>query len=180
MRVLHVTLLLAPILLLGALAPPGATTKRADRASQCGATETIVYSCRFRRAVGSVCASKNAIHYRYGPPNRPAIDLVTDRKWSNIRLGTITGGGGGQESIRFTAGRYHYIVFKGVGGQYTDVPGKTWSGIHVSRDGKQVSTQQCPGTATIAGDWTAPIYAAAPESVRGTLDDGDARFQMWF
>lgn len=183
MRALHVTLLLVPFLLSGAVAPPPPVAKRAGGESQCAAAETILYSCRFPRAVGSVCASKTTVHYRYGPANRPAIDLATDGKWSNIHLGTITGGGGGhQDSIRFTAGRYHYIVFKGVGGQYTETPGKTWSGIHVSLDGKDVSTQQCPGTATVAGDWADSIYAAAPAPVRSgqTLEDEDPRFLMWF
>lgn len=183
MRALHVTLLLVPFLLSGAVAPP----LRSQNAPVAKASAP-----RLRRfSIPAASHEQSAVFAHRKPPFIIATDRRTVRRSisrptgngaTSISAPSPVAAGGRQDSIRFTAGRYHYIVFKGVGGQYTETPGKTWSGIHVSLDGKDVSTLQCPGTATVAGDWADSIYAAAPAPVRSgqTLEDEDPRFLMWF
>lgn len=143
------------------------------RASQCRTSEKIVYTCRFGKAVGSVCAGSGKLHYRYGPHGRPAIDIASTGDWSNVRRGFIVGGGGGsQRHLRFTRGDHSYVVFWGVGGQYTQVPGKTWSGIHVSEGKTDLATLRCKRAAWPSDDWE-DLSRSAPE-------EEDPQFEAWF
>jgi hypothetical protein len=142
------------------------------RGTQCRAGETVLYSCRFGRAVGSACLGAPGIHYRFGPPGRPAIDIANDAQWSNVHIGFVIGGGGGHQThIRFTAGRHHYIVFEGQAGQLTDIPGRRWSGIAVlaGDDGRNiVATHECRSRPILAADWhSAPRGSGARDEVAG-------------
>lgn len=142
-------------------------------ASQCRAGEKIVYTCGFGKSVGSICSNSGKLHYRYGPLSKPAIDIASDPKWSNVRRGFIVGGGGGsQRHLRFTRGVHSYVVFWGVGGQYTQVPGKIWSGIHVSEGKTDLATLRCKRAASPSDDWEDLAYDAPEED--------DPQFEMWF
>ena len=64
----------------GASSPSAfATARRAPPPviSHCLRGETILYSGRFTRAVGSVCLAGDRVHYRYGPAGHPEIDVVS-------------------------------------------------------------------------------------------------------
>jgi hypothetical protein len=162
--------------LLTLMAPAAAPVPAAPSpvpASQCRAGEKIVYTCGFGKSVGSICANGGKLHYRYGPAGRPAIDIASDAKWSNVRRGFIVGGGGGsQRHLRFTRDGHSYVVFWGVGGQYTQVPGKTWSGIHVSEGKTDLATLRCKRAASPSDDWEDLAYDAPEED--------DPQFEMWF
>ena len=156
-------------------APAAAPVTAAPRgpASQCRAAEKTVYTCGFGKAVGSVCAGGGKLRYRYGPHGRPAIDIASDRNWSNVRRGGIVGGGGGsQQHLRFTRDDHHYVVFWGVAGQYTQIPGKSWSGIHVSEGSAELATLRCKSAAWPADDWE-----DLADDVPG---DTDPRFETWY
>lgn len=142
-------------------------------ASQCRAGEKIVYTCGFGKSVGSICANGGRLHYRYGPAGRPAIDIASTRDWSNVRRGFIVGGGGGsQRHLRFTRGDHSYVVFWGVAGQYTQSPGSTWSGIHVTEGKTDLATLRCKRAAWPSDDWE-DLASDAPE-------EEDPQFEAWF
>lgn len=142
-------------------------------ASQCRAGEKIVYTCGFGKSVGSICASGGKLHYRYGPAGRPAINIASNGAWSNVRRGFIVGGGGGsQQHLRFIRGDHSYVVFWGVAGQYTQSPGSTWSGIHVSEGKMDLATMRCKRAAQPSDDWE--------DLARDAPEEEDAQFEMWF
>lgn len=142
-------------------------------ASQCRAGEKIVYSCGFGKSVGSICASGGKLHYRYGPAGRPAIDIASNGAWSNVRRGFIVGGGGGsQQHLRFIRGDHSYVVFWGVAGQYTQSPGTTWSGIHVSEGKADLATMRCKRAAWPSDDWE--------DLARDAPEEEDPQFEAWF
>ncbi|WP_423604081.1 hypothetical protein [Sphingomonas sp. MS122] len=176
------TFLLAGLsLVLAAPAAAPLTAAPAAPASQCRAGEKTVYSCRFGKALGSVCAGRGTVSYRFGPAGRPQIDIASDRDWGNVRRGGVVGGGGGsQEYLRFTRGDHHYLVFWGVAGQYTDIPGKHWSGIHVSRSGKDLATLSCKSNAWPAEDWRQLLRASLPRHLEEVPEDTDPQFQAWY
>lgn len=168
------TLLLTGLaLVLAAPAAAPVTAAPAGPVSQCRAAEIVVYTCGFGKSVGSICANGGKLHYRYGPLGKPAIDIASDGKWSNVRRGFIVGGGGGsQRHLRFIRGDHSYVVFWGVGGQYTQVPGATWSGIHVSEGKTDLATLRCKRAASPSNDWE-DLAHDAPE-------EDDPQFEMWF
>jgi len=155
-----------------AVAPLTAAPSSAP-ASQCRAGEKTVYSCSFGKSVGSICANGGKLHYRYGPAGRPAIDIASNGEWSNVRRGFIVGGGGGsQRHLRFIRGDHSYAVFWGVAGQYTQSPGATWSGIHVSEGKTDLTTLRCKRAAWPSDDWE-DLAQDAPE-------EDDSQFEAWF
>lgn len=153
--------------------------------SLCARGETVAYSCNFGRSIGSVCAGQGRVHYRFGLPGSPAMDLANADDWSNVHVGSVVGQGGGlQEHVRFSAGQIHYTVFAGVEGSLADHPGRTYSGIAVSQ-GKSgehsLATLTCKGGAVIAGDWVGMVRAAAPAPVQESLEEErDGPFDAWF
>jgi len=165
-------------------APLGAVPAPAP-ASMCQAGEQVAYSCRFGKSVGSVCVGRGAVHYRFGLPGSPAMDVANAEDWHNVHLGSVRGQGDGwQEHVRFSAGQIHYTVFSGQDGSLSDHPGRTYSGIAVSQ-GKlgehSLATLDCKGGAVMAEDWTGLIAAAAPEQLSGNLqEETDGPFDAWF
>ena len=152
--------------------------------SQCLLGETILYSGRFARAVGSVCLSGDRVHYRYGPPGRPAIDVVSADDWSNVHFGRVTGGGGGyQNHVRFTVGTSNYVVFDGASGNLTDHPGRRWSGIYVGRNDQDGTTLAPRGRPIVAQGWADTLREHAP---RARIEDDsmeevrDGPWDAWF
>ena len=175
-------LVLASLALLPAVpADAPAASVRGRPATQCRPAEVVLYSCRFSRAVGSVCLDGKTVHYRYGPAGRPEIDIAGDDGWTNVHFNTTVGGGGGrQHHVRFTAGRYDYVVYEAVGGGLTEVPGRRWSGINVARDGRDLALLECPGPARLHPDGWDLLFERAPASARDRLLDGDPRFEGWY
>lgn len=139
-------------------------------ASQCRAGESVVYTCTFGKAVGSVCSGGGKLHYRYGAPGKPDIAISSTPDWSNVSRKVVVGGGGGsQPYLRFTRADYSYVVFWGTAGNLTVRPGRLWSGIHVSRGGKDLATLSCRSGAHPVGR----IPDAVPE-------DTDVSFDRWY
>lgn len=148
--------------------------------NQCKTGETAIYSCRFGKSVGSVCASSGAVHYRFGPAGKPSLDIVSDRDWSNVHLGGVIGGGGGSEQhLRFTNGDHDYVVFWGVQGSLHDNPGKKWSGIHVAQGGKQLAQLACRSDAYPPSGWSELLERSLPKHVSEVPVDTDPNFDMW-
>jgi hypothetical protein len=166
---------------LAAPAAPPLTAAPSAPASQCRAGEKPIYSCRFGKSLGSVCAGPGLVSYRFGPPGRPTIDIASDRDWSNVRRGGVTGGGGGsQQHLRFTRAGHHYIVFWGAAGEYTRIPGKHWSGIHVRRGDRELATLACRDGAWPAEDWEQLLRDSLPRHLRTVPEDTDPQFEAWF
>jgi hypothetical protein len=176
------TILLAGLSL--ALAAPAAaplTAAPAPPPSQCRAGEQTLYSCRFGKSLGSVCAGAGKVSYRFGPPGRPQIDIASDPDWSNVRQGGVVGGGGGsQPYLRFTRGDHHYLVFWGVAGRYTEIPGKRWSGIHVAQADKELATLRCKSDAWPAENWEQLLRTSLPRHLREVPDETDPQFEAWY
>lgn len=172
------------LLLTGPLAAPGRAAPAASApASQCRADETVLYSCRFGAALGSVCGGTGTVHYRFGPAGRPAIDLASAPDWGNVHTGRVRGQGGGyQEHVRFTRGDTHYLVFRGEDGSLASRPGRTYSGIAVlggARGERALATLACKGGARIAPGLVDGVMAQAPAGA--ALEElADGPFDAWF
>ena len=154
--------------------------------SHCRTDERILYSCGFARNQGSVCLKAGAIHYRFGPPGRPEIDLASNEDWSNIHIGNVVGQGGGHQShVRFTSGRHHYVVFEGQNGSLADVPGRRYSGIFVAAGedgGEQLANLECSGRAVVPDSFAA-LMNHAPSAIRDreTLwEQQNGPFDAWY
>jgi hypothetical protein len=179
---------LIALALAAALPPAGhaAATRhaRAPTASHCLPGETILYSARFTRAVGSVCLAGDRAHYRFGPPGHPGIDIVSADDWSNVHYGRITGGGGGyQRHVRFTLGNRHYVIFEGAYGNLTAFPGRRWSGIYVGRDDLAGTTIWGFRHPLIAESWIDTLVGHAPLARRNdnSLEEAqDGPWDAWF
>ncbi len=172
----------------GPLAPAAAAPAgRQVAGTQCRADETVLYSCRFGRNVGSVCAARGRLHYRYGPPAQPEIELASTDDWRNVHAGGVVGQGGGHQShVRFSVGQFHYIVFEGVNGSLAETPGQRHSGIYVGAgpDGReQLAYHQCRRRPVLAGGWPETLEAHAPPAVREAgvqVEAPDGPFDGWF
>jgi hypothetical protein len=140
-----------------------ARNPRPTAVTLCLPDETILFSGRFARALGSVCLSAERVHYRYGPPGHSAIDIVSADDWSNVHYGRITGGGGGyQRHVRFTVGNRNYVIFEGEYGNLTAFPGRRWSGIYVGREDLTGATIWGRPHPRIAAGWTDMLVGRAP------------------
>ena len=178
------------IALVLAAAPPAPGHAAAARGagtptrSQCLRSETILYSGRFTRAVGSVCLSGDRVHYRYGPLGHPAIDVVSADDWSNVHYGWITGGGGGyQRHVRFTVGAVSYAIFEGAYGNLTAFPGRRFSGIYVGSSDQVGTARGSLESPFVAPSWTDTLIEHAPLARRN--DDSlrelqDGPWDAWF
>ena len=152
--------------------------------SHCLRGETILYSGRFTRAVGSVCLAGDRVHYRYGPAGHPEIDVVSSEDWSNVHYGWIRGGGGGyQHHVRFTVGTQNYVIFEGAYGNLTAFPGRRFSGLYVgpnNREGTAIDPRGRPFVATL---WIDTLLRHAPRSrIEGEpmLEVQDGPWDGWF
>ncbi|MDP3549800.1 MAG: hypothetical protein Q8R81_05335 [Novosphingobium sp.] len=153
-------------------------------ASQCHVDEAVVYSCRFGRSLGSVCGTAHALHYRFGPAGKPALDLSSEPDWSNVRVGQVRGQGSGgyQEHVRFTNGNTHYIVYRGQNGELADNPGYTYSGISVQagHDGERtLASLSCKGKMMAADSLADAAGVRAPADLDIAEAEGGA-FDGWF
>jgi hypothetical protein len=162
-----------------------AASKPGSAASLCRADEAVVYSCRFGRKLGSVCAGNGQAHYRFGKPGEPEVEIASAPDWSNVRIGMVTGQqGGSQHHIRFTQGDSHYIVFHGVDGQLADRPGRTYSGVVqvLGPEGEwEGNSWDCKRRAAIHPDFEDTVAALAPEALRGSLIETEgSAFDGWF
>ncbi|MES2987468.1 MAG: hypothetical protein V4808_06160 [Pseudomonadota bacterium] len=176
----HFILATACVLIAAPSLPPVLAAPAPKPVSQCKNGETALYSCRFGKSVGSVCASSGAVHYRFGPAGKPNLDIASNSDWSNVHLGGVIGGGGGSEQhLRFTNGDHDYVVFWGVQGSLHDNPGKKWSGIHVAQGAKQVSQLACKSNTYPSSEWRELLEASLPENVSEVPEDKDPRFDMW-
>lgn len=167
-----------------ASAPLASALSAGGPESQCRVGEEVIYSCRFGKSVGSLCGSAGAVHYRYGPPGQPSLDLANAADWGNVHVGTVRGQGSGgyQEHIRFSNGQTHYIVFSGMDGSLADRPGRTYSGIAVQSGPKGERTLAelaCAGGARIAGSLVDAVNERAPANA-DLSEETDGPFDAWF
>jgi hypothetical protein len=174
-------LALLPLTLIGA-APAAAPLLPIPAGTQCLAGERVLYSCRFGKAVGSVCMSAKTVSYRFGPPGHPAIDIRNTADWSNIHVGSAYGGMISQQTVRFTSKGYDYIVYDSEGGQYSDIPGKRFSGIAVMHGKADVANLECHGGAIGREDWPGEVAdrANAVLGKYGSVAEDDPRLDDYF
>ena len=190
MRAPHAIISGAVLMMTAACAPAASRVDDAARgaaATHCNEREAVLYSCRFGPAIGSVCAADGAIRYRYGPPGNPELELAGADDWSNVRIGMVTGQGGGHQShVRFTSGDRHYIVYEGEDGTLADTPGRRYSGIYVGDGadaGREVANRQCRGNSVLLGNWIGMAHDHAPPALResGVLHEEEGGpFDAWF
>jgi|GEM_PF-6231789 len=102
-------------------------------ANHCLPSETVIYTCALQRKVASVCADATRISYRYGTLGSPELTISSDGRDDRVHVGAVVGGGsgGGATNLRFTSGRYNYVVHSAMLGPLTEAPGKVISGVTV-------------------------------------------------
>lgn len=166
------------------LSAPAGSTHAPRAITQCHPDETVIYSCRFGKSLGSICGSAHSVHYRFGPAGKPALDLANKPDWSNVHVGYVRGQGAGgyQEHIRFTNGDTHYIVYRGQNGELADDPGHTYSGIAVlagQDGGLTLATLSCAANAVISGSMNEDVSLRAPDDLDISEIEGGP-FDGWF
>jgi hypothetical protein len=103
----------------------------------------VLYSCNLSGKVVSICADPATVSYRFGALGNPELQIRSSPA-DKAHVGSISGGGGGyQDSLRFTHDGYDYIVYSASGGALTDVAGKEWSGVAVKSAGRDVAKLRC-------------------------------------
>lgn len=167
------------------LSAPAGSTPAPKTTTQCRADETVIYSCRFGKSVGSICGTEHGVHYRFGPAGRPALDLANKPDWSNVHIGYVRGQGAGgyQEHIRFTNGDTHYIVYRGQNGELADDPGHTYSGISVQAGqdgGRTLATLGCTANVLVSGSMTEDVSLRAPDGGLDIAEIEGGPFDGWF
>lgn len=165
-----------------ALAPAAPVRPTVAQQGHCRAGETVVYSCRFGRATGSVCVVPGRISYRFGPLGEaPELDITSTPGWDNVHIGKITGGGGGfQNHLRFSARGHDYIVFEAVNGSLTISPGHRRSGISVWRGETEFPPRACPlQTGGTTGTFE-NVWKFVPTASKPTVVESQSRFEAWF
>ncbi|OYU33126.1 hypothetical protein [Novosphingobium sp. PASSN1] len=174
MRAIAAALSVAALLATAGSAAKPARAGRAAHvtaASHCAGGERVVYSCQFGRRIGSVCLGGKALHYRFGPPGHPAIDVASDAAWSNIhRGGNRSQGGLNQATIRFTNGTTHYVVHAGETGSLNENPGKRISGLVVLQGAsgeREVANLSCRAASGFNGQALDALDKAAPRGWDG-------------
>ncbi len=190
MRARHAITSAAALIMTAACAPAvsgAGDAARGAAATHCNEREVVLYSCRFGPAIGSVCASEGAIRYRYGPPGEPEIELAGADDWSNVRIGSVVGQGGGHQShVRFTSGDRHYIIYEGENGTLAERPGVRHSGVYIGSGadaGNEVAHHQCRGSPVLLGNWRDMVQDHAPPALleAGILEEEPGGpFDAWF
>ena len=176
MRVLAAALGVAALLITSASAARPARLAHPARASLCSGGEHVVYSCRFGTKLGSVCLGKTSLHYRFGPPGHPSINLASAPDWSNIHTGGNRSQGGlNQDSIRFTNGTTHYVVHSDETGALNENPGRSSSGIEVLQGAsgeRQLASLSCKARTRFSWKPFGDISQSAPDTWDGAETSG--------
>jgi hypothetical protein len=148
--------LIAPALLAIAWIPSASA-----QSSFCAAGETTIFACRTGARMVSVCASKDALQYRFGKPGAapdvlemtlPEPPLPPARAATGDTL-MFSGGGGAW--LRFTKGPVAYTVYTGIGKWGPNGEVRDKAGVAVERQGKLVANLACSGkvTSELGPDW---------------------------
>ena len=149
----------------------------------CRPDEVPLFSCPVGRKMANLCAGKNDVSYRFGHIGQtPELSITSTPDWSNVRMGNVGGGGGGQEThIRFTRGDFHYMLFEGYPGQYHDGANGPWAGLTVFKGnaGNQIMRHDCALPAASAG-WAEEVDKRAPNPDTLLYEEEGSEFDGWF
>ena len=116
--------------------------------SHCAIDETIIFNCNTGKKIVSVCASKTIsattgyLQYRFGPKGSPDLVYPETKVHPNpdVQANTLTFAGGGGAYIRFTRGRYGYVVYTALGRGWGEK-----AGVAVEKDNKLEVNLPCKG-----------------------------------
>lgn len=130
---------------------------RAKTKSHCVGSERVVFTCKIKNKVASICASNDFgsnsgyMQYRFGRIGSPEVIIPkkTDAHHSKIAYKYFEQGNGGTAIyIRFSEGSYQYYIysvsFRGDDDPKTGV--STWvepSGVYVTKVKQTVYSQKC-------------------------------------
>lgn len=140
-------------------------------ASACAAGESAVYACAAGRDEVLVCAGDHRVTYRYGPANAPRLVISSNGRDGVAHQSGVNGGGHGFETyIRFSHLGFDYIVFSSQAGEYSDVPGRRFSGVTVVHGDNEHRNLVCHRN-------TPAQIISAPEFI---AQEDDPNFQRWY
>jgi hypothetical protein len=126
-------------------------------ATFCKPAETVIFECRAGAKLVSVCATKEALQYRFGKPEAPELKLPDPPSApSKAATGeTVAFSGGGGAWLRFHKGDYAYVVYTGIGKWGPHGEPRTKDGVAVERAGKLVSNVKCSvePTSLLGAEW---------------------------
>lgn len=152
---------------------PAPTQPLAGSTSWCKAGEVNLFTCEPGNKRVSVCASENAsaerghLRYRFGPVAGAAPELelpASSLPPSRSATGEATAfAGGGGAWLRFTQGRFSYVVYSGTGRWGRQGATEERHGVQVQRDGQVVATLACgaPQVNELGPDWLQRLGVAA-------------------
>lgn len=123
-----------------------------DSDTLCLPEEKVIFSCKTKVKIASVCASNDLsktagfMQYRFGKKGAPELVIPQKRvhPGKNAEIGnTLYANGGTDAFIRFKSGAYGYVVYTN---ELRD--GQKWvarEGISVEKNGKEISNLTCKG-----------------------------------
>ncbi|GLP99691.1 hypothetical protein GCM10007891_15450 [Methylophaga thalassica] len=111
----------------------------------CHKQETISFSCHIKSKAVSVCVSaQDTLIYRFGKPEQIELELHAPVQFSSTAYS-----GGGEGRLRFSNGRYDYIVYSGISnGEWIDAEAgvrekREFAGIYVVKDKQVLADLKC-------------------------------------
>ena len=146
--------LIVPALLAVAWIPPAWAQN-----SLCAAGETTVFACRTGPKMVSVCASPDALQYRFGRPGADALEMTLPAQSlppAKAATGdTLMFSGGGGAWLRFAHGPVAYTVYTGIGKWGPNGEVRDKAGLAVERQGKLAANLACTGkvTSELGPEW---------------------------
>jgi hypothetical protein len=101
----------------------------------CPSQEAVVFSCEVDRKVVSVCNdSGDQLSYRFGTPRKLELEIPSPVRQTEASVSgaSITLSGGGGAYLRFSTGKFGYVVFTAISSSWGEK-----SGVVVERPGKK-------------------------------------------
>lgn len=101
----------------------------------CPSQEAVVFSCEIERKVVSVCNdSGDQFSYRFGTPRKVELEIpsAVRQTETSVSGASITLSGGGGAYLRFSTGKFGYVVFTAISSSWGEK-----SGVVVERPGKR-------------------------------------------
>lgn len=106
-----------------------------------GAKQVFVCVTQAARKRIEVCASSSTVSYTFGRPgNKPDMAVAVPKAMASGFSWTRLGMGNAITSINVPTGNTEYRVYKNI---ERDPNGKSWAGVHVVVNGKQVADVEC-------------------------------------
>ncbi|MGQ0532887.1 MAG: hypothetical protein ACT4OF_09400 [Caulobacteraceae bacterium] len=124
---------------------PAPSLEQERAGTHCQAGEAVAFSCAAGAVTASACVSADHVIFRQGALGALSLEIASTGADGVAHADTIIGGGGGQQqSVRFSHEGREYIAYAATRGELTDVAGSTVAGVVVLRGQTEEQRMDCP------------------------------------